>query len=511
MRAPLVMALAITVVLGNLAQPLGATQVPLVVRPIQLDGDLREWGRAAWIDVLPAGDGVGLRGVFRNGDHEAVILVHWDAEALYVAAAVEDDTLDAGVIAPDEREWHGPAGERKDRVFYFDHLKIFVREPGADAGYNLWFAPAHGETAQPYWWGGRQRQADSVRPPVQVAGLVRGTTRTFEVAIPWTWMDAYPQPGDEFDAMFLFTDSDKPGDEVAVKIARKEDRWIWWQGKLQLSGTPDGLRPRPPPEKPLSRRPATVPKKPLDARVADAIARSRQAGAAEQEAAPEGETVAATSMAPAPTAAVDATTPAGTAPEATNSGATTVDPGAGPSEVVANTSGSATGSLRARLNRQLLARRRGLQAPDYWRDLERDKSLTPTQIDSFYGVVQRHLQRAVGQRITSRIDFYVVDAATAASCRRDQSRKYLVDLLARLSGTHDAIVRDWIQQAAVQARVDPAAATKFVRSIADEARGVLSERGITTSQELFKLGRKQSGLSQEDAYGLAQSLLGELP
>lgn len=504
--------LTVSLVICSLALPLAATEVPLRSHDIDIDGDLREWGQAGWIDIEPAGDGVGLRGVFPDDDHDATILVQWDAEALYVAAAVQDDTLDAGVIAPDEREWRGSGGQRKDRVFYFDHLKVFVREPGASAGYNLWFAPptagASVEESGPYWWGGRQRQAETVRPPVQVAGRVRGTTRTFEVAIPWVWMDAYPQSGDEFDAMFLFTDSDKPGDDVAVKIARKEDRWIWWQGKLTLTGTPAGLRPRPAPEKPLDRRPATIPREPLNSRVAEAIARSRQA---DEQAEDQVEKQAGKSAAKA----AGSPKPAGSGPPPSAAASAVTVPAAGApvagGAVSSDSGGSATGSLRARLNRQLLARRLGLRAPVYWRDLERDTDLSAAQVDTFYGVLQRHLQRVVSQRVTSRIDFYVVDTATAAACRRDQSRKFVVDLLGRLSGSHDQTVQDWIEQAASQSRVDSAVATTFVREIAAQAGEVLSTLGITTSQELFKAGRRKSGLNEEDAYALAQALLGEFP
>ena len=56
--------------------PVAATDVPLPGHPVTIDGDLREWGKAAWIAVEPAGDGVGLRGVFQgNDDHDAVVLV----------------------------------------------------------------------------------------------------------------------------------------------------------------------------------------------------------------------------------------------------------------------------------------------------------------------------------------------------------------------------------------------------------------------------------------------------
>ena len=491
-------ATAVVVAWGGVS-PVAAVDVPLPGHPVTIDGDLHEWGKAAWIAVEPAGEGVGLRGVFQDDDdHDVVVLVQWDAEFLYVAAAVTDDILDVGRVAPDQREWKGSGSQRKDRMFYYDHMKVFVREPGVSAGYNLWFAPPGPEDEGPYWWGGRQRQPETVSPPqVQVAALVAGNTRTFEVAIPWTWMEAYPQSGDVFDAMFLFIDADRPGEEMAIKIARKEDRWIWWQGTLRLMGQPDGLRPRPEPEPRRRAEPVPVVQQPLDPRIVEAIARSRETAAARAAQLDSAATVAraSPSVAPGATASRSAVAIAATAPPA-------------PVDGEAISSRSATGSLRARLSRQLLARRTGASAPQYMRDLERDPSLSDAQIDTFYAVLRRHVSRIVTQRITSRIDFFVVDMASASRCRRDQSRKYLVDLLANLSGTHDDVAADWIIRAATRSGAGSTAAAAFVREVALRAGKIFAQRGITTSEKLIKRGRKKSGLDKDEAYALIGALLG---
>ena len=483
--------------------PVAATDVPLPGHPVTIDGDLREWGKAAWIAVEPAGDGVGLRGVFQGtDDHDAVVLVQWDAECLYVAAAVTDDTLDAGRVAPDEREWKGSGGQRKDRMFYYDHMKVFVREPGATAGYNLWFSPPGPQDNGPYWWGGRQRQSETIRPPsVETAALVAGNTRTFEMAIPWTWMEAYPKSGDVFDAMFLFTDADRPGEEVALKINRQQDSWVWWQGTLELTGEPDGLRRRPEQEAPRRSKPDSVVQQPLDPRIAEAIARSRKTAAAEAALA---DTEATEARASTPVASgADASAGAATRSAALGSAATASRV---PVDTAASSSISATGSLRARLNRQLLARRMGVHAPEYMRALDRDTDLSDAQVDTFYAVLRRYLIRIVQQRITSRVDFFVVDMASAAGCRRDQSRKYLVDLLARLSGTHDDVSAGWIAGAATTSGAGERAA-EFVREVAQRAGSVFAERGITTSDELIKRGCKKSGLDKDEAYALIGALL----
>ena len=499
-RLPLLLVLALAP-----AVPAAAVDVPLPARPVTLDGDLREWGEAAWIPVEPAADGVGLRGVFADAlDHEAVVLVQWDARHLYVAAAVHDDTLDAGRVPPAEREWHGPAGERKDRMFYYDHMKLFVREPGADAGYNLWFAPPGGGDggARPYWWGGRQRRAPVERPPVEVASQVRGRARTFEMAIPWTWLGAWPQPGDEFDALFLFVDADQPGRAVGAKIGSGRDRWIWWQGPLVLRGRPEGLRPRPTPEDKVMKRPVAVAaEEGLDPRVRQAIERSRRV---EAEAASAADT-AADDPAPREASAPPAsprTTVAAAAPappsDAPSSGGGTVAPAAGQD--------GGQVSLRARLNRQLLARRAASRAPDWIRRLERSPSLSEAQVDSYYTVLRRHLQRIVVGKLSVRVDILVVDMADAAGGGRIEARRFLVDLLRNLEGRGDEEALAWYARAAESLDLEAGAVRAFVEALGSRSRRIFEERRASTSEELLRKAAGEADLSPPQA----RQLLGAL-
>ena len=77
-------------------------EIPAVVAVdwgIDVDGDLREWGAGQHIALDPGGDHVGLRGVFGGWpEYEAVVSTYWDAENLYIAAAITDDVLDAGML-----------------------------------------------------------------------------------------------------------------------------------------------------------------------------------------------------------------------------------------------------------------------------------------------------------------------------------------------------------------------------------------------------------------------------
>ncbi|MFH1568948.1 MAG: hypothetical protein ABIL09_13200, partial [Gemmatimonadota bacterium] len=231
-------------VAAALSLPVAATEVPVAPDAVAVDGDLREWGGATRIGLAPGAAEVGLRGAFSGpGDHQADLYVMWDARYLYVAAAVTDDSLDAGQVRPGEREWRG-AGTRRDRMFYYDHLKVFVRGPGADTGTNLWVAPAADGHAA-YAWGGRQRRPPAEDTPALVASAVHLPVYTYEVALPWPWLEIYPEPDMELDALLLVTDSDMPGAEVQAKVASGEGKWIWWEGHLELRGQPHGWLPPP--------------------------------------------------------------------------------------------------------------------------------------------------------------------------------------------------------------------------------------------------------------------------
>ena len=80
--------------------------------------------------------------------------------------------------------------------------------------------------------------------PVEAGGARRDQLYTFEVGIPWRWLGLYPQPDMVLDALFLLPDSDRPAEELRNKV-RQSNKWIWWQGKVQLKGQPLGLRQLP--------------------------------------------------------------------------------------------------------------------------------------------------------------------------------------------------------------------------------------------------------------------------
>ena len=424
--------------------------VPVTSKPT-LDGILVEWGAPERIGLVPGGERVGVRGAFTgSSDHEADLYLMWDADYVYVAAAVVDDTVDAQQIPPDKSEWRGPSRERKDAMFYYDHLKIFLRGPEQPLGHTIWLSPANGT---PYLWGGMQRQKPTELVPVQAGGALRDQLYTFEVGIPWRWLGFYPQPDMVLDALFLLPDSDQPTEQLRDKV-RQSNKWIWWQGKVQLKGQPPGLRLLPKQEVIAEiaekTREITVPKvvqqKPDEAKVREA----RDSVVVEES----------------PVATREISAKAGISDTGTITAASS-------SQEAVQTASVPT--LRSRLNRSLLAKRH--PAPDWVRALNDDAEVSRGQVDSLYYRLTHSLARLTADRINARTDGIVMDIAEYAGTWRAQAQHFLQKLLAKtLADLEQGRLQDQIAGAAAEVGVDgdqghPLSAIALRRGPKDIRRG----------------------------------------
>ena len=153
---------------------------------IAVDGDLNEWGPADCISMDPAGERVGQRGVFTGWpEHEADVCTSWDAANLYVAVAVTDDALDAARVPPERRKVRA-RGSEKNAMFYYDHLKVFVRGPGKDTGLNIWVSPLPG-TGRPSPGG------EGSEPSRQPGSRCKPLPRLGLASTPTSWR--FPGPG----------------------------------------------------------------------------------------------------------------------------------------------------------------------------------------------------------------------------------------------------------------------------------------------------------------------------
>ena len=455
----------------------------------QLDGILLEWGAPEPIAIIAGGDGVGVRGAFTSAeDHEAHVYLMWDADYIYLAVDVVDDVIDVGRVEPGKNEWKGPAGERKDMMFYYDHLKIFLRGPERPLGHNLWLSPAEGT---PYVWGGMQRDKTSARVPVETGGAIRENLYTFEVAIPWTWLDFYPQPDMVLDALFLLPDSDVPGQEIRKKV-RQNNKWIWWQGKVQLKGRPPGLKERPKEqviEEEIARqgREIIVPKVKV---------------APEPEPEPEPErVVAAAKQVPAAVAGREVAVASSTVDAVGNA-------------VVASAPQTASISTRSsRLNRNLLARDNQVPpAPAWVRALNDDRELSAAQIDSLYYRLTYMLKRLTADNINTRTDGLVMDIAEYAGTWRIQASGFLQKLLADAIadvGSADGRLQPKIAAAAAETGVDGDKAVRLLQVLCRQTLEIYTEGKVALSENLIDKARRRAKLTPEETRALLVALAHE--
>ena len=456
--------------------------VPVTPKPT-LDGILVEWGAPERISLVPGGERVGVRGAFTgSADHEADLYLMWDADYVYVAAAVVDDTVDAQQIPPDKSEWRGPSGERKDAMFYYDHLKIFLRGPEQPLGHTIWLSPANGT---PYLWGGMQRQKPTELVPVQAGGALRAQLYTFEVGIPWRWLGFYPQPDMVLDALLLLPDSDQPTEELRDKV-RQSNKWIWWQGKVQLKGQPPGLR-QPPKQEVM----AEIAEKTREIAVPKVAVREERA----EEKELEQQDSIAVEKSPVAQRETPAQAPSGDS---------------GPSRAQEAGQTESVPTIRSRLNRSLLAKRH--PAPDWVRALNDDAEVSRGQVDSLYYRLTHSLARLTADRINARTDGIVMDIAEYAGTWRAQAQHFLQKLLAKtLADLEQRQLQSQIETAAAEVGVDGDKAARLVQSLCREALKIYTEGKVASSETLIDKARRRAKLSGEQAHNLLAVLASSIP
>ena len=459
--------------------------VPTSHKPT-LDGILVEWGAPERIGLVPGGERVGVRGAFTgSADHEADLYLMWDADYVYVAAAVVDDIVDAQQIPPHRSEWRGPSGERKDAMFYYDHLKIFLRGPEQPLGHTIWLSPANGT---PYLWGGMQRKKPTELVPVKAGGMRRDQLYTFEVGIPWRWLGFYPQPDMVLDALFLLPDSDHPTEGLRNKV-EQSDKWIWWQGKVQLKGQPPGLRklikPQVIAEIAEKTREITVPKVDRD-RQDEKRQDERMDRDGQDEKRQDGQDSVGVERTLGEQERIIA--------KVDSSDASTVR-----SQEAVQT--ASVPALRSRKNWSLLAKRH--PAPDWVRALNDDEEVSLGQVDSLYYRLTHSLARLTADRINARTDGIVMDLAEYAGTWRAQARHLLQKLLAKtLADLDQGRLQEQIASAAAEVGVDGDQATRLVQSLCREALKIYTEGKVASSETLIDKARRRAKLSEEQAQDL---------
>ena len=454
---------------GGAAEVMACATAPLI------DGVLSEWGAPARIPVVPGGEKVGVRGAFEGpDDHEVDLYLMWDAHALYVAVVVEDDTVDVKQVGPQEYVWEGPGGERKDRMFYYDNLKIFLRGPKESLGCNVWISP-HNGLEGPYVWGSRQRSAGTRNLPVQVGSAWVPGIYTYEVALPWEWLAVHPQPGMELDARFLLPDSDLPGLALDQKIARS-NKWIWWQGTIRLQGEPPGLAPPP----------ATVVERIEEAVKARKLPTLRPGPRVGAQSPPQGDTA--------------------TAAAEEEDGRDQASPPAPPSDI----------PTMADLRSRLADLRQAQEVPE-WEGRLQVAGVTRAQAAAYVRQLAGRLQRLNNGRNSARLDVFITDMAEAAGTEKLPARAFLLELL-------DTVVREMAPEAGGRRRVAAAAeaagieeerAVKLISHICSQAKKAYEKhviyvgKRVPTTSQLVERGARKARLSPVEARELIRILLSD--
>ena len=396
-----------------------AAEVRIVSGLLHIDGGLREWGGAEYLPVISGGAHVTVRGEFSaEDDHEADVYLMWDAEFLYVAALVTDDVIDVAQVISTERVWEG-GGMRKDRMFFYDHFRVFVQDPDVHLGFDIWVAPRHGQVG-PYMWGGLQRHPGSSAISVQFGSMAGEQVYTFELAIPWSWLEIFPQSDLQLEAMFLLTDADQPEMEMKKKAPLPTSH-ILWRGRIQLHGTPLGLKA--PPISVVDRIEEGVKRRQIP-KIREETPKSKPSDAAQKQKADQA------------LGGMEAVGQGEVAVDQGLVGQSPAMPAATINQPILPVSEAMEALTRlAAANRKLLAKK--IIVPPIWLDdLAVGGGMSRAQKDSLFFGLTTILHRLVKQKIDSRTHMLVIDLADYARTRRGQAQDFLLAFLQRLG--HDA-------------------------------------------------------------------------
>lgn len=491
---------AVVLVLHLILIASDAFAVKVVVSPVKpiVDGVLGEWGAVHAIDISPAGKGVGLRGAFEDdNDHWASVYLSWDADSLYVAVSVLDDVFDRRPIEPGANVWEGSGGQRKDKMFYYDHLKVFLRGPDQPLGFNLWVAPS-AEDGSVHAWGGQQRGTPSKDLPVAIASLSRGRSYSYEMALPWTWLRIQPRPDMVLDALFLLPDSDLPDLELRKKIA-ESNKWIWWQGKVTLRGNPPGLREE------------------SVADIAEEIAQQSSEIVVPKVVPKAGQREAPSTLGQVPAVRAlkeeGAKAAAGTPEASGNADEDTVFTHSVAASQVPPVVGQAPSiaELRARLNRGLLARSVVKPAP-LWVRTAGGKGLNGGQVDSLYARLGETVTRISRANISSRSDGLVMDMAEYAGVWRAQSRRFLQGVLKAVLADVESEGEQTgggIARVAAEVTIEEERVRTFVRHLCREALSLYDKNKVSSTSDLVEKARRKAAIGRDEIQPLLEALVAE--
>ena len=459
-----------------------AFDVNPVINMPNIDGSLNEWGGIGTIELNPSDKGVGLRGAF-NGlpDHWAAILLSWDSDSLYAAVTVVDNVCDTHRIKAGENVWKGPNGEKEDMMFYFDHFKLFLRDPNKPLGFNLWVKPNCDDSGI-YFWGGQQRGTMTDELPLRVASKAKDETYSYELAIPWSWLRIEPYSNMTLKSLFLLSDADTP-DLIMRKKVRDGSKWIWWEGELTMRGHPSGL-----PEEEVQYL--------VSSEVSDVDI--------ETESPPNMKIVgSATQRKTEPIFFDDSKDDNDYKNDeklVSDLFIENVEVDSFDHELLQSTDGRVSVSqLRMQLQRNLLTRNNYGPAPEWIYEKAEETTLRRSQIDTLYYRLRENLQRIIKENINSRSDGIITDLADYTGIWRSEARGFVLILLDEVledlrikNGRMQPILKEW----AISHEIEIVKLEKFIEVICIDTEKAYINGKILVSSDLVNKARIKSGLSE---------------
>ncbi|MEE3235043.1 MAG: hypothetical protein VX294_12810 [Candidatus Latescibacterota bacterium] len=456
---------------------------PVEVGP-NIDGSLEEWGAIGMIELDPSDRGVGLRGAFNGlSDHWAGVLLSWDADSLYSGVTVIDDVCDINRINVGENVWKGPNGEKENKMFYYDHLKLFFRDSEKPLGFNLWVKPNCKDSGI-YVWGGQQRGSPTDELPIRVASKAKGETYSYELAIPWSWLRIEPFSNMTLKALFLLSDADIPGAELRKKV-RRGSKWIWWEGKLIMRGKPLGL----PEETDQELASLEVSKVEVETEIKSQLKSVEVAVQKEaitvlvDESVDENDVKNEEELIFEPVVEKVGSDSLKISIEELNEGRVSAS------------------QLRMRLQRKLLLGSHLGLTPDWVYEKTQETKLRRSQTDTLYYRLRENLRRIMKENINSRSDGIIIDLADYSGIWRSDARGFVLSLLQNILQdvrAQDSLFQPILREWAISYEIEISKLEKFIEEICVGAIKAYEKGRIVVSNDLFKKARRKSGLSERD-------------
>ena len=209
-------------------------EIPQKSGDIQMDGFLDEWdGSLPKLVLTPSASSLRTTGEFGPNDLNVSLRFVWDRQNLYIAVEWEDDTWDIKRIRRDQAVWVSPDRRRRDRMHFFDNLKVHIQE--ADYDYILWTSPRALEQG-PFMWHrlleGLTGMETATSPPLTTARF-RDNKVSMEILFIWKELRIEPKPATTIPLTLIVADSDLPDGFLESKLDHL--KWLEWRGHLRLS------------------------------------------------------------------------------------------------------------------------------------------------------------------------------------------------------------------------------------------------------------------------------------